>query len=62
MMIYNTKVDLVNENGHTKSGLDISIRSQDIEQKLISDVNQGLLLYLKFAKNDDLQSQCRSCQ
>ena len=41
MMIYNTKVDLVNENGYTKFGLDMSFRSQDIEQKLISDVNEG---------------------
>ena len=39
-IFYNTKVDLVNENGYTKVGLDMSIRSQDIEQKLISDVNQ----------------------
>ena len=41
MMIYNTKVDLVNENGYTKFGLDMSNRSQDIELKLNSDVNQG---------------------
>ena len=41
MKIYNTKIDLVNENGYTKFGLDMSIRSQDIEQKLSSDVNQG---------------------
>ena len=38
--IYNTKVDLVNENGYTKFGLNMSIRSQDFEQKLNSDVNQ----------------------
>ena len=41
MTIYNTKVDLVNENGFTKFGLDMSIGSQDIEQKLNSDFNQG---------------------
>ena len=35
--IYNTKVD----NVFTKFGLNRSIRFQDIEQKLNSDVNQG---------------------
>ena len=44
--IYNTKVDLINDNVYTKFGLDRSIRFQDIEQKLNSDVNQGLLLLL----------------
>ena len=39
-MIYNTNVDLVNENVYTKFGLNRSIRFQDIEQKLNSDVNQ----------------------
>ena len=39
--IYNTKVDLVNDNVYTKFGLNLSIRFQDIEQKLNSDVNQG---------------------
>ena len=38
--IYNTKVDLV-DNVFTKFGLNRSIRLQDIEQKLNSDVNQG---------------------
>ena len=41
-MIYNTNVDLVNDNVYTKFGLNWSIRFQDIEQKLNSDVNQGL--------------------
>ena len=41
-MIYNTKVDLVNDNAFTKFGLNRSIRFQDIEQKQNSDVNQGL--------------------
>ena len=36
-MIYNTKIDLVNDNVHTKFGLNQSIRFQDIEQKLNSD-------------------------
>ena len=40
-MIYNTKVDLVDDNVLTKFGLNLSIRFQDIEQKLNSDVNQG---------------------
>ena len=39
--IYNTNIDLVNDNVYTKFGLDRSIRFQDIEQKLNSDVNQG---------------------
>ena len=39
--IYNTKVDLVNDNVYTKFGLNRSIIFQDIEQKLNSDVNQG---------------------
>ena len=40
-MIYDTNVDLVNDNVYTKFGLNRSIRIQDIEQKLNSDVNQG---------------------
>ena len=40
-MIYNTNVDLVNDNVYTKFGLNRSIRFQDSEQKLNSDVNQG---------------------
>ena len=40
-MIYNTNIDLVNDNVFTKFGLNRSIRFQDIEQKLNSDVNQG---------------------
>ena len=39
--IYNIKVDLVNDNVYTKFGLNQSIRFQDIEQKLNSDINQG---------------------
>ena len=37
--IYNIKLDLVNDNVYTKFGLNQSIRFQDIEQKLNSDVN-----------------------
>ena len=40
-MIYNTKVDLVDDNVFTKFGLNRSIRFQDIEQKLNSDVDKG---------------------
>ena len=41
MTIYNPNVDLVNDNVYTKFGRNKSIRSQDIEQKLISDFNHG---------------------
>ena len=37
----NPKLDLVNDDVHTKFGRILSIRSQDIEQKRNSDVNQG---------------------
>ena len=40
-MIYNTNIDLVNDNVYTKFGLNLSIRSQEIEQRPNSDVNQG---------------------
>ena len=40
-MIYNTNIDLVNDNVYTKFGLNRSMRFKDIEQKLNSDVNQG---------------------
>ena len=49
-MIYNTNVDLINENVYTKFGLNRSIRFQDIEQKLNSDVNLGPLLCCKLAE------------
>ena len=39
--IYNPNVDLVNDNVNTKFRLNKSIWSQDIEQKLNSDFNQG---------------------
>ena len=39
--IYITYVDLVNDNLYTKFGLNLSIRSQDIEQKPNLNVNQG---------------------
>ena len=37
----NTKLDLVNDDVHTKFGWILSILSQDIERKRNSDVNQG---------------------
>ena len=39
--IYNTNIDLVNDNVFTKFGLILSNRSQYIEQKPNFDVNQG---------------------
>ena len=41
MTIYNTNVDLGNDNVYTKFGFILSIHSQNIEQKLNTDVNQG---------------------
>ena len=38
---YVTNEDLVNDNVYTKFGLNLSICSQDMEQKPNSDVNQG---------------------
>ena len=37
----NPKLDLVNDDVHTKFGRILSICSQDIERKRNSDVNQG---------------------
>ena len=48
----NPKLDLVNVDVHTKFGRILSMRSQDIERKRNSDVNQGPLLHQNFAKND----------
>ena len=39
--IYNFNIDPVNDNVYTKFGLNLFIRSQDIEQKTNSDINQG---------------------
>ena len=49
-MIYITNFDLVNDNAYIKFGLNRSIRFQDIEQKLNSDVNQGPQLCCKFTE------------
>ena len=40
--IYNTNIDLVNDNVHTKFGFNLFNHSQDIEQKINSDINQEL--------------------
>ena len=40
-MLYDTNIDLVNDNVYTKFGLNLSICFEDTEQKLSSDVNQG---------------------
>ena len=37
----NPKLDLVNDDVHTKFGWILSICSQDIERKRNSDINQG---------------------
>ena len=39
--IYDTNVDLVNDDVYTKFGHILSIRSQDIVYKPNSDINQG---------------------
>ena len=49
-MVYITNVDLVKDNKYAKSDLILSIRSQDIERKSNSDMNQGPKLCCKFAK------------
>ena len=46
----NPKLDLVYVDVHTKFGQIVSIRSQDIERKQNSDINQGPLLHQNFAK------------
>ena len=39
--INNTNLDLVTDNVYTNFGLNLAIRSQDIEQKPNFDINQG---------------------
>ena len=39
---YDINIDLVDDHVYTNFGWILSIHSQDIEQKLISDINQGL--------------------
>ena len=42
MTIYNTNLDFVHDNVYTKFGWILSIYSQYIDQKTISDINQGM--------------------
>ena len=58
IMIYITNVDLVNDYAYIKFGPNRSIRFQDIEQKLNSDVNQGVTL-LQICRNSN--SSMLSC-
>ena len=44
---YITNVDLVNDNVYTKFGLNLSIRSQDMEQKPNSDVKARAVTMLQ---------------
>ena len=46
----NPKLDLVNDDVHTKFRRILSIRSEDIERKQNSEVNQGLLTPSKICK------------
>ena len=39
--LYITNVDLVHDNVYTKVGLNLCIRSQEMEQQQNSDFNQG---------------------
>ena len=55
MTLYYTNIDLVHDKVYTKFGQTLSIHSQDIEQKPISDINQGQKLRCRFAKYDALQ-------
>ena len=41
MTLYNPNIDLVNENVYRRFGLNLSFRSQNMEQKPNSDANQG---------------------
>ena len=41
MTFYNPNIELVNDVVYTKSGLNLSIRSEDMEQKPNFDSNQG---------------------
>ena len=50
--IYNTKVDLDDDNVFTKFGLNRSIRFRDIEQKLNSDAAQMSMFLLSTATHN----------
>ena len=50
MTIYNSNVDLVNDNVHTTFDHSNAIRSQDIEQKLNSDVKSRAITVANLLK------------
>ena len=54
----NPKLDLVNVDVHTKFGQILSIRSQDIERKRNSDVNQGPFQRTHDVKMTSYQRRC----
>ena len=58
----NPNLDLVNINAYSKFDDILSTCSSDIERKRISGINQEPLFCYKFAKNDTMLSQPRSCQ
>ena len=60
--IYNTNLELVNDNVYTKFGLNMSIRSQDMEQNQILMSIKGCNSVANLQKNNDLQQQGRCCQ
>ena len=59
MTFYNPITGRVNDIVYTRFGLNLSISSQDMEQKPNSDANQWRLLCCEFAVHD--ASQLRSC-
>ena len=62
-MCNNPNLELVNINAYyAKVGQNSPIRTQDIERKQNSDVNQGQKLCYKFAKIDKQHSQPWSYQ
>ena len=48
--IYNTNIDLVNDNEYTKFSLILSIRSQVIDQKPNSDMNSRAITLLQICE------------
>ena len=58
----NPKLDLVNNDVHTKFGQILSIRSQDIERNKILMSIKGRHSDKILQKNDRQQSQARSCR
>ena len=59
-MIYNTKVDLVDDNVFTKFGLNRSISFKDIEQKLNSDISRAVTLLQICQNSNSSKLSCMS--